>query len=77
MEMATAEELQDYKNQASLDQQKIDSLENYISEIKENLANLQKSSATTIEQQIESFNKERTQLIDKIDSINAKLSNKE
>lgn len=76
-ETSHSQELQQLKNQSALDQQKIETLEKYLAEIKENYSSLQKSNSNSMEQYFDNFNKERNSLLEKIEKLSTDLTCKE
>ena len=71
------EEINNYKRQSGLDLQKIETLEKYLKDTKEQLEASQKSQALALEQLQERFNAERTSLLEKIEKVVNELSLKE
>lgn len=57
------------REQKSLDSQKIQTLEKYLQETKESLNNIHISHTNSMETQLESFNKERRNLLDKVEKL--------
>ena len=71
-----AERMQ-FQKQNALNLQKIETLEKHVKETKETLANLQNTHGVTLEQHLQNFQKERTNLQAKIEKLTADLSTKD
>jgi len=65
---------QQYESDLALKQQTIDSLEEYVKETKESLANIHSSNASSLEHYLSNFAVERNQLQGKIEDLNAEIS---
>lgn len=65
------------KNQVSLDSQKIESLEKYCKDNKDQVEAMQRMNLQAIEQSQEKFNSERISLLGKIDMISSEAANKD
>jgi len=66
-----------FQKQMALNAQKIEALEKHLKETKETLANLQTTHASTMEQHLQSFQKERSSLQVKIEKLATDLSSKD
>lgn len=66
-----------FQKQMALNAQKIEALEKHLKETKETLANLQTTHGTTMEQHLQSFQKERSSLQMKIEKLATDLSSKD
>ena len=77
LEMRSASSTQQYESELTLKQQTIESLEAYVKETKENLANIHSSNATTLEHHLNNFTSERTQLNSKIELLNLEIAKKD
>ncbi|OMJ73597.1 hypothetical protein SteCoe_27672 [Stentor coeruleus] len=71
------EEINSLRHKQGLDQQKIDSLEKYIKESKEQIESMQKANALALEQAQERTNAERSSLVEKIEKLANDLASKE
>jgi chromosome segregation ATPase len=69
--------IQQYEHELAMRQKTIETLEKYVKETRENLLTLQSTNSSNIEHQIISFEKERKNLLDKVEKISADLSKKE
>ena len=65
------------REQKSLDSQKIQTLEQYLQETKESLNTIHISHTNSMETQLESFNKERRSLLDKVEKLAQDSANKD
>ena len=70
-------EISGLQQTCQLNEQKIETLESYLKEAKNNLSELNSTHSQSIEQQIESFNKERATLLEKVEKLASDLSNKD
>ena len=70
-------EISSLQQTCQLNEQKIETLESYLKEAKSNLSELNSTHSQSIEQQIESFNKERATLLEKVEKLASDLSNKD
>lgn len=77
IEAASSNELSRLRHQASLDSQKVESLEKYIKEVQEHMSSIQAANSTSLEQQLDSFNKERALLLERIERMSGDVANKE
>lgn len=66
-----------YEHELALKQQTIETLEKYIKETKESLAQLQMQNNTSLEQHLANFTLERKQLMEKLDSLSVDFQKKE
>lgn len=71
------EEITSLRHQSGLDLQKIESLEKYLKENKEQIDSLQKSHALALEQAQERMNTERASLVEKIEKLVTDVAAKE
>ena len=71
------QEITQLKQQIALDAQKIETLERHLKETKDNLASIHTSHALAIEQQLDNFNKERANLLEKIERLAGEAATKE
>ena len=65
------------EHEASLNQQKIETLESYLGETKASLNNIHSLNSASMEQQLDQFNKERKLLMEKIENMTVELTRKE
>ena len=72
-----SEELASYKHQAGLSMQKIETLEKYLKETKEQLETAQRSHTTLIEQLQERLNSEKNILLEKVEKLANETSAKD
>jgi len=77
IEASSASELNRLRHQASLDSQKVESLEKYIKEVQEHMSSIQAAHASSLEQQLDSFNKERALLLERIERMSGDVAIKE
>ena len=71
------DEINSLKHQSGLDMQKIETLEKYLKDNKEQIETLQKSQALALEQAQERMNAERTSLVEKIEKLANDIAAKE
>lgn len=69
--------IQNAEHEISMQNQRIDQLDNYLREAKEALANTQIIANNTLDQHTENFNRERKELLGKIEGLQAELANRE
>lgn len=69
--------IQQYEHELAMRQKTIETLEKYVKETRESLLTLQSTNTSNLEHQIISFEKERKNLLDRIEKITADLSKKE
>jgi hypothetical protein len=77
IESSSAHELSRLRHQASLDTQKAESLEKYLKEVQEHMSSIQAANASSLEQQMDSFNKERALLLERIERMSGDFAGKE
>ncbi len=77
LEIQNASLTQHFEHEMVLRQQTIETLEKYLKEAKENLANIQASSSSTLDVHLANFSSERAQLISKIENLTQDVSKKE
>lgn len=65
------------EHEASLNMQKIETLESYLGETKASLNNIHSLNSASMEQQLDQFNKERKLLMEKIEGMTVELTRKE
>lgn len=68
---------QQYEHELMLRQQNIETLEKYLKEAKDNLANIQNSSSTALENHLANFSNERAQMISKIENLSQESAKKD
>jgi chromosome segregation ATPase len=71
------EEINSLRHKAGLDMQKIESLEKYLKDNKEQIENMQKAHALALEQNQERMNTERVSLVEKIEKLANEIAAKE
>ena len=71
------EEINSLRHKAGLDMQKIESLEKYLKDNKEQIENMQKAHALALEQNQERMNNERVSLVEKIEKLANEIAAKE
>jgi len=77
VEIQNATLTQHYEHELMLRQQTIETLEKYLKEAKENLANIQATTSSSLETHLSNFSNERSQLISKIENLTQEMSKKD
>ena len=77
VEIQSSSITQQYEHELMLRQQNIDTLEKYLKETKESLATTQSSHNTSIENHLNNFANERTQLISKLETFNQEIARRD
>jgi chromosome segregation ATPase len=77
MHATHTEDIAKLRHQNALDSQKIETLEKYLKETRDNLDSMQKSHTNAMEQQLESFKRERNNLLEKVEKLASDLSIRE